>query len=128
MWQCKKAQDNVVIGRSALGKTGEYAEMLNNVAIGFASMSNQHSSSRDSVSVGYQSNIYGTAYSVFIGSNCTTTSTNAGITNAIAIGYNASATKSNQCVLGNASVSEFVLGNKKLIFNQDGTVSWEAVS
>lgn len=46
------------------------------------------------------------------------------INNAIAIGAGAKATKSNQCVIGANSVTEFVLGGKKLVFNQDGTVSW----
>lgn len=48
------------------------------------------------------------------------------INNAIAIGAGAKATKSNQCVIGANSVTEFVLGGKKLVFNQDGTVSWIA--
>lgn len=48
--------------------------------------------------------------------------------NSIAIGANAVATKSNQAVIGNANVTEFVLGSKKIIFNEDGTVSWETVS
>lgn len=51
-----------------------------------------------------------------------------GINNAIVIGQRITATKSNQVIIGNADNDEFVLGNKKLIFNEDGTVSWEALT
>lgn len=50
------------------------------------------------------------------------------INNAIAIGYNANATKSNQVVIGNKDNTEFVLGTKKLIFNADNSISWETIS
>lgn len=49
------------------------------------------------------------------------------INNAIAIGYGVKAKKSNQVVIGNADNDEFVLGNKKLVFNLDNTVSWETI-
>lgn len=44
--------------------------------------------------------------------------------NAIAIGYGAVVDKNNMARIGNASVDTIVLGDKKLIFNEDGTVSW----
>lgn len=50
------------------------------------------------------------------------------INNSMALGHSAKVTKSNQVVIGNPSVEEFVLGNKKLIFNSDGTVSWEILT
>lgn len=49
------------------------------------------------------------------------------INNAIAIGYNAVATKSNQVVIGNANHTEFVFGTKKLVFNNDNTIGWETI-
>lgn len=46
----------------------------------------------------------------------------------IAIGHDTLVTKDNQMVLGGRSVHEVVFcGNKKINFNADGTVTWEAV-
>lgn len=48
--------------------------------------------------------------------------------NSTAIGNGASANKSNQVVIGNSAVEEVVFcGNKKIIFNADGSVTWEAI-
>ena len=44
--------------------------------------------------------------------------------NAVAIGQGAKVDKSYQCVLGSSEIIEFILGNKILVFNQDGTVTW----
>lgn len=66
--------------------------------------------------------------------NCTVIGANASITgesraHSIVIGANAQATKSRQCVIGSTEVSEVIFcGNKKIIFNDDGTVTWEAVT
>lgn len=49
------------------------------------------------------------------------------ISNSTAVGYGAKVTKSNQMVFGNSDVSEYILGNKKIIFNDDGTVTWEFI-
>jgi len=48
--------------------------------------------------------------------------------NSTAIGANATITKSNQVVIGDANVTEFVFGGKKIVFNNDNTISWETVS
>ena len=46
--------------------------------------------------------------------------------NSTALGNGASANKSNQVVIGNSAVEEVVFcGNKKIIFNADGSVTWE---
>ena len=45
----------------------------------------------------------------------------------IAIGYQAETSKENQCVIGGANITEVVLAGKKINFNEDGTVTWEAV-
>ena len=50
------------------------------------------------------------------------------LTNSTAIGSGAMVSKSNQVVLGNASVTELIFGNKKIIFNNDGSVTWETVT
>ena len=48
--------------------------------------------------------------------------------NCIAIGKDADCTKNNQMVLGSSAITEVILmGNKKLIFNSDGTVTWEEI-
>ena len=47
--------------------------------------------------------------------------------NSTAIGANTKITKSNQVVIGNSAVEEIILGGKKIIFNADGTCSWESV-
>lgn len=48
-------------------------------------------------------------------------------TNSTAIGANTTITKSNQVVVGNSKVEEVILGGKKIIFNADGTCTWEAI-
>lgn len=133
LWQTKLAQANIAIGKTALasyqGAVHE-ALLLRNIAIGEDSMGHHREGLRDSIAIGYHTNREGVPYSVFIGSECDLadpSSWTAQMTNIIAIGYNVKPTKSNQCIIGNANVSEFILGNKKIIFNQDGTVSWEAV-
>lgn len=50
------------------------------------------------------------------------------IDNSMALGHSAKVTKSNQVVIGNSSVEEFIFGNKKIIFNSDGTVLWEIMN
>ena len=67
------------------------------------------------------------------GSNNTIVGTNAGfadgVESSITIGHYAKATKSRQMVLGGTGITEVVLcSNKKLIFNSDGTVTWEAIT
>lgn len=45
-----------------------------------------------------------------------------------ALGHGATITKSNQVVIGTASVEEVVIAGKKIMFNNDNTVSWETIS
>lgn len=63
----------------------------------------------------------------------------AGVFNTVVIGYNASATKSNQVVIGNDNISETLLkGNlivrstdgtkRKILFNTDGSITWSEVA
>lgn len=48
--------------------------------------------------------------------------------NSTAIGANTTITKSNQVVIGNSAVQEVLIAGKKIIFHEDGTVTWEVVS
>lgn len=91
-----------------------YINGQGNVAIGFDAMNYYNVDGQNNVCIGHLARLY-------------PPSRPATIDNAIAIGYNANATKSNQVVIGNANNDEFVLGGKKLVFNQDGTISWTAV-
>ena len=90
-----------------------YIKGQGNVAIGFDAMNYYNVDGQNNVCIGHLARLY-------------PPSRPATIDNAIAIGYNAKATKSNQVVIGNANNDEFVLGGKKLVFNQDGTISWTA--
>ena len=103
-YYCDKSY-NVFIGRNA----GYNSRGIRNVTIGDSS---------------YKTNVYGHE-NTCIGAE---SDTNDGVVNSIAIGFGAKATKDNQCVIGNASMSEFIFGEKKITFNIDHTVTWEDVS
>lgn len=47
-------------------------------------------------------------------------------TNSTAVGANTTITKSNQVIIGNSQVDEVIIGGKKIIFNSDGSCSWES--
>lgn len=112
LWYPNYAQENVVIGYGAANAMNTGMVINENVIIGSRSLPANLSSVTDIVVIGFNAGTAGLS----------------SIANSIVLGYNAKATKSNQCVIGNANVSEFILGNKKLIFNENGTVTWEPVS
>lgn len=85
-----------------------------NVAVGFDAMNFYNVDGQNNICIGHLAKLYPPTRP-------------ATIDNAIAIGYNARATKSNQVVIGNADNDEFVLGGKKLVFNADNTVTWETL-
>jgi hypothetical protein len=108
---------NVAVGNNALH--GDYGnnthteghDFSRNVAIGHNSMQLVKSGASDNVAIGYN------------------TSVKVDGSHQIAIGSGASASKNGQMVLGSTSITEVVMcGNKKIIFNQDGSVTWEAIS
>ena len=119
---------NVAIGKHSCNYSGK-----RNVGIG--EYANYYSRGNDNVAIGHYSQ--GFPYetgeqNVSIGAfarcgNLGTAQEPETINNAIAIGYNAVATKSNQVVIGNADHTEFVLGTKKIIFNPNGSVEWETI-
>ena len=83
----------------------------NNTAIGANALANAESGSNNNTAVGHNA-----------------MSTRKQYENCIAIGKDADCTKNNQMVLGSSAITEVVLmGNKKLIFNSDGTVTWEEI-
>jgi hypothetical protein len=69
------------------------------------------------VAIGYNSGVYA-------GTEAEPNTTN----RSIALGYLAKATKSNQAMIGSDQITEVVFcGNKKINFNNDGTVTWETL-
>lgn len=142
-----KSNHNVAIGYFALG--GKVDSPSQNVCIGayagnYSNMRNTYIGYRagyyfrgdDNTTIGHNTfTLYVTgSRNTLLGSQARTYNTTASpdnivtINNAIAIGYDAKVTKSNQVVIGNINNDEFVFGSKKLIFNQDGTISWETIS
>lgn len=135
------AQRNVVIGAKTMN--GAQTSSYDNVAIGHRSGTNVsvenpnknvsiganagYRSKEGNVSIGYNAgnNTFGNN-NVAVGREAGASST-VEQNNSIAIGYNAKTTKSNQCVIGNSNVTEFILGGKKIVFNEGGTVTWETI-
>lgn len=120
---------NIVLGQNAALTLGASASSTKentarNIIMGYTTAAN--------LTTG-QANIYigdqitaanGKNQNVVIGASA---KASGGANRSIAIGYTAETTKANQCVIGGTNITEFVLGNKKLIFNEDGTVTWEAI-
>ena len=148
--------ENIAIGRTSMGSMtsaernvalGEYAlysnnssTPKNNVAIGHsAGYKNAYTGN---TFVGYRAGYYNEngANNVFIGANSgnlnksgnnnifigPNTKSTAGSGNVIVIGNTVEATGSNQVVIGLESQTLYLCG-KKINFNSDGTVTWEAV-
>lgn len=145
------ANYNVAIGSSAMSGSGMSDDGLGlytpeyNVAIGYGAGTY---TKNGSVCVGYSSGRGRGIGEVAIGknsgsksydlpTNCICIGTDSGynigssssdmkqIINSIVIGYNAKANKSNQIVIGNSSITEVIIANKKIIFNEGGAITWE---
>lgn len=109
---------NVAIGAFALNGINSDSydpenlkSVSNNVAVGVNSLVDAESGSLNNVAIGYNA-----------------LSTQKTYSNCIAIGKDADCTKDNQMVLGSSAITEIVvMGNKKLKFNNDGTVTWETI-
>ena len=119
-----------------VGVYSGYAAVTNCVHIGYRSGVN--SKGANNTSVGYNSLGISTRKTVdIIGTELTCVGYNASVANtdtakaavnSTAIGANATIKKSNQVVIGDSNVTEVILGGKKLIFNNDNTVTWETIS
>ena len=119
-----------------IGSESGYDATSNCVHIGYRS--GRNSNGANNTSVGYNSlgiltrttvDITGTeltcvGYNASVANNATAKAA----VNSTAVGANATITKSNQVVIGDGNVTEIVLGGKKLVFNDDNTVTWENVS
>ena len=139
MYNGTKLINNVAVGAYALSgsndSTAQYNVVVGNNA-GIATKGNGNTF------LGHQAGYRNTTgiYNTLVGFNTLGRSTGSynvclgytaeyadGCNNTIVIGNGAKSTKSNQVVIGNANSSEIVLGNKKINFNEDGTVTWEAI-
>lgn len=140
MYNGQLVEDNVAIGHYALTGSASSSNSKRNVAIG--KNAGWYAYGQDNVYIGYQAGYKNrnTNGNVCIGKNayggesgnhntCIGEESGhaTGINNSTAIGYYAQATKSNQMVIGNKNVTEYIFAGKRLIFNNDGTVTWEAV-
>ena len=116
------SQNNIAIGDSA----GYYTESgKNNVFVG-ANSGYQNRTGVNNVAIGNgagKSNKSG-YNNVAIGQSADIAD---GVGNSIVIGVNTTVSTSNTVNIGNSSTTQIILGGKKIIFNTDGTVTWEAV-
>jgi|GEM_PF-3565220 len=96
---------------------GYYTKGNNNVSVGYNSGTATYVTGDDNVCIGYNSgfNVSGAAASDIKTVN-----------NSIAIGAGVKATASNQAVIGNSTQS-LILCGKRIVFNNDGTVTWESL-
>lgn len=148
MWKYQQAEHNIAIGRSSLSGEGIASNIvpLYNIAIGTNAIAFPASTTMNTIGIGFGANRYGSPDSVFIGhraglnaplgnggnvvigSEADAKNGSSPVKNAIAIGKQVVADKDNQVKIGNSSVEEVIIGSKKIIFNLDGSVSWETVS
>lgn len=142
-----KATECVAIGAGAMGVYGLQSNRAQCTVVGVnaateVTMGNTHIGYRAgantngayNTSIGYNSLGIGTRSSVdIVGTNLTCVGHDASVANnetakaannSTALGYGATITKSNQVVIGNNAVEEVVIGGKKIIFNEDGSVTW----
>lgn len=137
----KSLNNNVAIGSGCINGSSD-SESRYNIGIGFDAGYNIIGQSNtcigykagESIGAGSANVAIGRSVSIGSGTNRNTcvgdrSSVAAGVSDSIAIGTLSSATKSNQMVLGSSSITEVVMcGNKKIIFNEDGSVTWETIS
>ncbi len=151
MYEGASHKGDIAIGKCALyGNSTSQTE--NNIAIG-AYAGNKLTNAKRNVFIGTNAGYNATsgAMNTFIGSNAGQNGTSWGSTAigaqadtgaysaSIAIGYQAKATKSDQAVIGGDTIVETLLkGNlivrgtdgtkRQIVFNNDGTVTWAAIS
>ena len=141
MGKGKSLNNNVAIGSGCISGSSD-SESSYNVGIGFDAGRNVTGQSNtcigykagESIGIGGANVAIGRSVSIGAGTNRNTcvgdrSSSAEGVSDSIAIGTLAAATKSKQMVLGGTGITEVVMcGNKKIIFNEDGSVTWETIS
>lgn len=91
-----------------------YIEGEGNVAIGMDAMNNYDVDGKNNICIGHLAKLH-------------SKSTPAVIENSIVIGYNVKASDSNQIIIGSSSHTVVEIAGKRIIFNEDGSVTWEQV-
>ena len=119
-------------GCTSIGTNSAPAIVTGNTHVGYRAGVNTNGAYN--TSIGYNSLGIGTRSSVdIVGTNITCVGHDASVANnetakaannSTALGYGATITKSNQVVIGNNAVDEVVIGGKKIIFNENGSVTW----
>ena len=123
------ATENVVVGFQAgnyshkyntfVGnRAGYYNQSDLNVAVGCEAGSDMYVNGQKNIAIGAKSGIDNTGG---------TSSSPRNIDNTIAIGFGVKAKESNQACFG-SSDQTIILAGKKIVFNQDGTVTWETLT
>lgn len=104
--------NNVAIGYGALqGSEVLNDTCCNNVAIGKLALNKATSSTKNNIAIGYQSQ-----------------QSNVQFKNCITIGVGLNVNKDGQMILGTKDITEVLFcENKKVIFNSDGSVTWEQI-
>lgn len=137
--------DNVAIGSKALNaqyqSDASTSSPSENVAIGTNAGINTKSNTNTFVGyragyrnkTGNNNTIVGSSLGADGGNNNTFIgagiASNNSLADSIGLGKSATPTKSNQMMLGGSAITEVVMcGDKKIIFNNDGTVTWEALT
>ena len=101
-------------------RAGYYNRGIRNTTLGYQAGSQNYISGDDNVFLGFNSGIDNTGG---------TASNPKSASKSIAIGQNAKVNKSAQMMLGSTDITEVVFcGNKKINFNNDGTVTWETLT
>lgn len=123
-------------GCTAIGALSAVGVINGNTHVGYRAGVNTKGAYN--TSIGYNSLGIGTRRSIdIVGENLTCVGHDASVANndtakaannSTALGYGATITKSNQVVIGNKQIEEVILGGKRLLFNNDNTVSWETIS
>lgn len=104
--------DNTHVGYNA----GYYTKGKRNASLGSKAGSQTYVTGDDNVAVGYNSGIDNTGCSAQNVKN---------VSNTVAIGSRVKVKNSNEARIGNNEQTVFLAG-KKIIFNEDGSVTWEA--
>lgn len=123
-------------GCTAIGALSATGVIKGNTHVGYRAGVNTKGAYN--TSIGYNSLGIGTRSSIdIVGENLTCVGHDASVANndtakaannSTALGYGATITKSNQVVIGNKQIEEVILGGKRLLFNNDNTLSWETIS
>lgn len=114
------------VGNVAIGSTaGTYTKGNTNVFVGYRAGYRNKSGNNNTI-VGSSLGTDGGDNNTFVGQGIASLSS---LADSIGIGKGATPTKSNQMMLGSSTITEVVMcGDKKIVFHQDGTLTWETLT